>query len=869
MKIHKTLNIGKYNNGKLRSTLTAFYLAVVVLLINTNLNSQINVFERKGQDERSNQTIFSSDTRVKIDLNGVWNADFGGSVRNGGITIPFAADYKGEIKIKREFKVSDTLLSRYSFIFYAEGINYESEVTLNNVIISRNNGGGRFIYSDIQENLLQNTNEISIRISDGLNNYNSFPLAAQSNYGLNFTGVLGNIYILAVPKIYISESLISTTFTEGSTINLKNSISINTYYLDTLMLEEGSFSITTSIYRIQDTTKLYESQSAKISTKNYQNYRVTNSMQLKGAELWSPENPKLYLIKTSIYYKDELIDNIVYETGFKRTEVKGNALYVNGELLRLRGINYFEDQPMHGSALEYSATERDLKNIKELGFNTIRVPGKTAHPFVVKASQRIGLYLLQEYPFNEVPAEMLSDENFVKEGIEYLENVIKRDMHSPAVLAWGAGNDFDVTKEQSEKYATLIKEAVQTLDGRPVYYTSRNISNDRVNPIISIKGLNIYDRDFTTAKETIDKLNDKDFSFISSLGIPSDNGNRNGFGDLRSAEYQAKYITEIASSRNSEKGYIISSYADYTAESPLILHYDGTNPRLRTDGIFDYARNQKYASSIIKRMLNNQGFQKIPEGGVRFTYSRSSNYFIVAGLLVFILLLFALSRIRYFKDNVLKCIMTPRNFLYSVKEQNDLPGLHSLILLFFLSSVISLLFSSIAYSLRYTRAFEMIFSKLIESDSLKFIAIEFINNPAYLLIGIFVKITVLFLFTYFTASFAVRLIKGKSILRSLFALSIWSFTILLIFLPFGIIFSKTMDSESYTIIYFTMIGYVLALVYSLFKYINGIKYVFELGALKSYFYGILITALIFSVNYYYFYVYKSAGTFINLIRSYR
>ncbi len=867
--IIQEVNIGNYNNKKRKFSRAGITLSVFILLFFSQSYSQINIFERKSQDPRNNETIFTSETRPKIDLNGMWSADFGRSGKYTSVTVPFCADYKGEINVKRDFKISDTLLSKYSFIFYAEGINYESEVTLNNVIISRNSGGGRFIFSDIQENLLQASNTISIKISGGLNNYKSFPLAAQSSYALNFTGITGNIYILAVPKIYISETLTSTTFTEGSAFTLKNSVSINTYYLDTLMLNENGFSIRTEIYRMQDSAKVFESPAVKINAKNYQNYKVSNSVQIKGAELWSAENPQLYLIKTCIYYNDELIDNVVYETGFRKTEIQGNTFYINGESLNIRGVNYFEDQPMHGSALEYAATERDLRNIKDLGFNTIRVPGKTAHPFVVKIAQRLGLNVLQEYPFNEVPSRLLADENFVNEGIDYLENVIRRDMHSPAVLAWGAGNDFDVTKEVSAKYAASIKEAAAMLDSRPLYYTSRNLNNDKVMPVLGIKGLNVYERDFNTAKETLDKMNEKDFSFISSFGVSADNNNRNGFGDLRSSEYQAKYVTEIASSKNAGKGYVISSYADYTADSPLMLHYERSNPRLRTDGIFDYARNQKYSYSIIKRMLNNQGFQKIPEGSVSFAHSRSSNYFIVIGLAVFILLLFAFSRIRYFKDNALKCIMTPRNFLYTVKEQNDIPNSQSLIMLFFLSSILSLLFSSIVYSLRYTRSFEMIFSKLVENDTLKYITIEFINNPLYLFLGLFVKITALFLFTYLLANLALKFIKGKSVMRPLFALSVWSFVILIIFLPFGIVFSKTMDTESYTIIYFTMIGYGLALLYSLFKFINGIKYVFEIGAVKSYFYGILITALIIFMNYYYFFILKSSGDFINLIRSYR
>lgn len=830
--------------------------------------AQIKVFERSNNESNLNETIFNSDTRIKIDLCGNWEVSFDNSDNYTSFNVPFATDYQNSYNIKRDFKVSDTLLSNYNFIFFAEGINYESEVTINNVIISRNNGGCKFINNEIQENLIQRDNVISIKLSGKLNNSKSFPLVSQSNYSRNYSGVLANIYILAIPKIYISETLIKFTYSADNTINLTNNISVNSLYLDTLMLERNKFFVKTSLIRISDSAVIHESSISKFDPKNYQNYKLTNTLSFKNVDSWTIENPILYLLSTSIYYDGNLIDNVIYETGFNRISVKGNELYINESPITIKGINYYEDHPLFASALDYATVEKDLKNIKELGFNTIRVPGKSAHPFVIRNAQRIGLFVLQEYPFNEVPPQLLKDADFIQDGLDYMSNIVKRDIYSPAIIAWGIGNDFDVTTIESEQYAAKIKENIGQYDFRPLYYTTKNLKNDKLSAIIKFKGYNINESNYNIVKADLEGIEKAKISFISSLGIATDNNNRNGFGDIRSAEYQAKYLTEIIGTLKSNQGFIISSFADFNTDSPLIIHYDKSQPSLKTDGIYDYFRNPKYVSTIIKRMLNNQGYQKIPEGNVSYVISKSSNYFVVFGIILFIFLLFALSKIRYFKDNILKSIITPRNFLFSVKEQNDVPHFHSIILVFFLSATLSLFFSSILYNLRVDSGFEIILSKLTTNYSVKLFIIEILNNPALMFMLLLISITSLFFLSYLLVNLFVKVLRSKAILKPSFAVTTWSFVLFILLLPFGIILSKILDAKNTTIIYISMYIYLGIFAYSLLKLLNGIKYVYELGLIKSYFYGLLVIAIILSVNYYYFVSYKSLGIFIDLINSY-
>jgi beta-galactosidase len=146
--------------------------------------------------------------------------------------------------------------------------------------------------------------------------------------------------------------------------------------------------------------------------EEFQTATFTNELTSKNLNLWSPDNPELYIIKTIIQNSaNKIIDEKSDEIGFVNVKFRPEGISLNGKNITLNGINYHEDSPHYGSALDYSEVEFDLKKIKEYGFNCIRVPGKTAHPYIIDVCNRIGLFLMQEIPFNEVPSKILKDNN--------------------------------------------------------------------------------------------------------------------------------------------------------------------------------------------------------------------------------------------------------------------------------------------------------------------------------------------------------------------------------------------------------------------------------------------------------------------------
>ncbi len=806
-------------------------------------------------------------------MNGKWDISLDEGNIYSEIIVPNCYTFEGVVSYKRNFIIPDSILNKYCFILITEGINYESEIRINNIFVTKTIGGARSFTIPIDGNIIKNNNEIFIKVNNLLNNTYTIPLANQINYTRNYGGINKDIYLIAVPKVYVFESLVSYKFESDNTIHLTNAIELNSENYSSLKEPNKEILIKTKLYKLNSNEIVAESTPVKLTIEDYQTVNVSNELIIKNINLWSPDNPELYEIKTIIQNSsNKTIDELSREIGFTNIKIKTENILLNGKVTILNGINYYEDSPKFGNALDYSEVENDLKRIKEYGFNCIRIPGKSAHPFVINICNRIGLFVMQEIPFNEVPEKILGENNYLQFAIDYLESIIKRDKNSPAILCWGIGNNFDVTCNSAVEYVKNIKIATSKLDSRQIYYTTRNIKNDLCSEIIDIKGINFS----TNNIEKIQKITDEIKSvrkpnqsiFISSYGICINNINRNGFGDKKSVEAQAKFISE--SYKIVSKSFFanfISSYSDWNSILPLNSQLN-ENPYLKTEGIFDFYREPKTTATIIKRVINNQGFQKIPEGSGEIMYKDNYFIFIITGLVSIIFFLFLIGKLRYFKSNIVKSIVSPKNFIYFVKEQMLIATYRNIILNFLIALSLGLFFASAIYLYRENIYLDMLLSSIFTNPDTKMNIAFVINSPVNLLLLISVAIYLNIILITAIASILNLLFIKKSNLKTIYTITVWSFIPYLVFLVIGTVIYK-LSGEGSGFISVTFILFIIIYLYCYIKLMHGYKIIFEISTLKIVIYGFAIFLFVHMLAFTYFYYIKSTLNIFDLILSYK
>jgi len=786
--------------------------------------------------------------------------------------VPVAYDFEGKAIFKKKFDIPEEIVKSHSFIFVAEGLTYESEIKINNNFIASHTGAFTPVIAPLSDGIIGISNEAEINLGSELNFRNTLPLSDQINYSKVYGGVNKDIYLIAVPKLYVLTNSMKYTIDNLLSVKIRNIVEIKSAdlqsYLDTSVSNE--FFVQTKFLRKQDAAESAESGKTGFTIGSNNSIKIENDLAINNPLFWTPEQPELYILKILITDKHEnLIDEYEIETGFTNLAKRGGQIYLNGKQIQLNGINYYEDQPKYASALDYADVEKDIRNIKMLGFNSLRVPGRSAHPYIVKICNRLGLFLMEEIPFNELNDYYIDDEKYVRSALNSLADIAERDKNSPCIFAWGLGNDFDVSKESSLNY---IKNAVSLTDSlckRFTYYTTHAFNKDICYGEVDFTGINFYSNNFNYIKDAVTEITNKSKQpgrkdaalFVSAYGLNIENGNSNGYSDINSQEAQMKFLSETFPKISQVMtGNFISSYADWNAENPLNHSLD-KNPYLRTNGLLTFNREFKRSADFVKKVINKEDMPRIQEGNFvqEFPY-----VFIMVGVILIVILVYFVNKDKKFRSGIMRCLYKPTYFFTLVKDQMIISNPYNIFLAIIISIGNALYFSSLLFYYRENNSFDMILAKIFVNDKTKIIFSEIVNNKFYLISSI-TAINLLFIifsamFLYFISFYT----KGKSFFKNIFTISVWSTLPMLLFLFVGTIFYKLVDSNP---VFIKISLWIFAFIYVLYlnRIIIGTKLLFDVRTGKVYLYGIIIIMLIFALIYSYFNFFTGAIKTIDLV----
>ena len=149
--------------------------------------------------------------------------------------------------------------------------------------------------------------------------------------------------------------------------------------------------------------------------------------QIDNPHLWSPEDPYLYTLETTV-------GEDVYRTPVGLRPAKFTAdegFLLNGKKLILKGVNLHQDHAGVGSAMPDELIEWRVRKLKELGVNAIRCSHNPATPALLEACDRLGVLVIDENRLMGVNTEHK----------RMLENMVRWGREHPCVVLWSVGNE--------------------------------------------------------------------------------------------------------------------------------------------------------------------------------------------------------------------------------------------------------------------------------------------------------------------------------------------------------------------------------------------------------------------------------------------
>ncbi len=822
------------------------YLQIFVwlsIVLCVNIYPQNRLITRNSPDiPETFQKTIQTEHRKLINLNGQW--DFSSqNINASNVTVPFCYDFKGKVTVARMFNTGLESPNDWNYIICCDGINYQAEIKINNSFIIKHEGGFTPFSTPIAEGIIKESgNIIEVKIDNSLDASRTIPLKNTANYPKNYGGIYRDIYIIAVPKLFIKSSNLISEIDINFNADIKNTVSISATEIDKYSAGDKKFILKTELLDSSGTVKA-TSDAVQFSISSNSTIQAVNKLSLNGPIYWSPEYPYLYKLKVTISQGDQVIDSYLTDFGIYELVRKSGTLMMNNSEFSFKGINYIEEFGSTGLCASYSDIERDVKLIKSLGCNIIKLYGRPASSYLVDLCNKYGLLLMEEIPVFTVPGSILESENFLQLAENQLNEMIYAHKNNPCIFAYGLGNDFDVTGSAGQTYVKRMVSAAKKIDNRLLYYSTRNYYNDKCRDLVDITGINFYDGDLNLLKNVAADIKlKKEKVFISNYGKIINPANTSGYSDPSSIEAQSKYIVDFTKLLKSTSlmGGFFQSFTDWNSDVPNVRYPDLTNQYMRTMGLYTLYREQRPPAIILRKEFLDEDIPNLNIG----TFTKEAPLaFVFTGLITFILFIYLANSVRRFRENVWRALFRPFIFYTDVREQNLIPTFHNVLLAVILSIGSGLFFANLLYFWKDSQLLDIMLSTIISHDQVKIYLDQFMVNPvklAGLIAAIsFVKI---FIIAFIIWLFSLTM-KYRVGFNNIYTITVWGLLPTIILLVIGTFYIRILQANTD----FVIIGLAAAgLMYliSLYRILKGTYLIFDTFFLKVYAYGIISIVLL-------------------------
>ncbi len=842
-----------------------FLLIALLFFIPDILQSQIPFLENGNSSTiaRDGGMFGNSSTRKITDLAGTWEYSLDEKKTWYSVKIPSSYSEARKIWFRRKFSVNQNVIDNYVGSLQCLGVNYFCEITINDNFIGRHIGGSTSFSFPIEKNVLQlgSENSIVIYVDNELNARNTVPLRQQIGGWRNYGGIIRDIFLSYTPQLFIDDVHLESKFSptmESVGLNITSVLSnkgLKQAQWESQNARKLSLAVQTEIYE-QATGILVSKLLSPISLPEENHIlEVEQHAVISAPKLWSPEFPELYNIKCNIVVLPVenliLIDEVSEEYGFRDVKLSANQFFINGSPYLLKGIAWQEDHSKYGASLTLEAMERDIALMKNAGVNLIRIVNRPTHPYFLTLCDRYGVFVFEEIPMMQVPQEIFEKDDFSATVDAIVKEMVIRDDNHPCVLAWGIGDDFEMSEQPSTDFVRSLKTTVRSLDNRPVYFiTSRIKDNLCLNEIdfVAINALGLESRNLKNSMNEWKSLITNKPLVIASYGKEVEPGNRHGSSDPYSYEAQARGLQQFVDGvkESGFAGGVIWTFNDWRGDRPS-LSVHSKDPYLSTYGIVNEYREKRTSYTIVKNLYSGEKVSALPIGNYAFT---EPMIYVVAGFILIIVGAFLYNRDRRFRDNVNRSLFRTYNFYADIRDQRIISVFQTIIVTLIVSVTFAVILSSLLFHFRDSKFIDVAFTHLLISDVLKENFVFTVWKPiaaifwlALAFFGIMLCIAVL-------VKFFSLFIRSRVLFLHAYEVVIWSMLPFTFFIPLGMILYRILETPSY--VYPILILIAITIVWITQRLLKGIAVVYEMFPSRVYFFGtiLLIFSLIAVYGYY-------------------
>ena len=168
------------------------------------------------------------------------------------------------------------------------------------------------------------------------------------------------------------------------------------------------------------------------------------SAEIPNVEKWSAETPSLYIL--TVEYKSNagvFRDAASVRVGFRKYEIKSRQLLINGQAVRICGVNRHDHHEYKGKAIPYEMMKRDVELMKQFNINAVRTSHYPSAPEFYDLCDEYGLYVIDEANIESHAryTDLCRDPRFSTPMTDRAVRMYERDKNHACIYAWSLGNE--------------------------------------------------------------------------------------------------------------------------------------------------------------------------------------------------------------------------------------------------------------------------------------------------------------------------------------------------------------------------------------------------------------------------------------------
>lgn len=365
--------------------------------------------------------------------------------------------YRGTGWYRRQITIPETWKDKQIFL-KLDAASKAAHVYINGKSVGEHAGGYTACTFDITPFLTSGSpNTLAVRVDNARADIP--PISGDFTF---FGGIYRDVWLTAVPRQHFnltnhgSDGIFITTpqvSAEQATVAIRGEIKNDAP-------QKATLELTHTIYQPDGT--LLQTQKENIQLKAGETYAFqAASFPIVNPQLWTPETPNLYRVETTLRDKKTkaVLDRSNHHTGFRWFRFDAGAgFFLNGKPYKLRGMCRHQDQKPIGVALTDEMHRRDMKLMKEMGVNFIRISHYPQDDALLEMCDKLGMLAWEEIPIIDIVPETPGYGDNCERN---LREMIRQHYNHPSIITWGYMNEIMLVTQRTYKTEVQLKPAIE------------------------------------------------------------------------------------------------------------------------------------------------------------------------------------------------------------------------------------------------------------------------------------------------------------------------------------------------------------------------------------------------------------------------